>query len=89
MANFVLNPYLGNVNQGTTDGLKLYNKAIEAPETKIDLDQKNARDIHHFLLKMQVILDGVQELVRFKLIMQSPSLFETYLLILATLLLSI
>ena len=26
MATFVLNPYLGDVNPGTSDGLKLYNK---------------------------------------------------------------
>ena len=45
MATFVLNPYLGDVNPGTPDGLKLYNKAIEAPDTKINVDQHNARDI--------------------------------------------
>ena len=42
---FVLNPYLGDVNPGTPDGLKLYNKAIEAPDTKLTIGQKNSRDI--------------------------------------------
>ena len=42
---FVLNPYLGDVNPGTPEGLKLYNKAIEAPDTKLNIGQKNSRDI--------------------------------------------
>ena len=42
---FVLNPYLGDVNPGTPDGLKLYNKATEAPDTKLNIGQKNSRDI--------------------------------------------
>ena len=50
-ANFVLNPYLGDVNPGTADGLKLYNKAIEAPDTKIDVDQHHARDIQSLFAK--------------------------------------
>ena len=44
-ANYVLNPYLGEVNPGTADGLKLYNKAVAAPDSKIKIDQSNARDI--------------------------------------------
>ena len=50
-ANFVLNPYLGDVNPGTADGLKLYNKATEAPDTKIDVDQHKARDIQSLFAK--------------------------------------
>ena len=43
--NFVLNPYLGDINPGTTEGLKLYNKAVAGPETKISIDQSHAREI--------------------------------------------
>ena len=42
---FVLNPYLGNVNPGTADGLNLYNRAVTAPKLKITVDQSHARDI--------------------------------------------
>ena len=42
---FLLNPYLGAVNPGTADWLKLYNKAVEAPDTKLTIGQKNAYDI--------------------------------------------
>ena len=42
---FVLNPYLGDVNPGTADGLKLYTKAVAAPEKKIAIDQQHAREI--------------------------------------------
>ena len=40
-----MNPYLGDVNPGTTEGLKLYNKAIAAPNEKIEINQDCARDI--------------------------------------------
>ena len=45
MANFVCNPYLGDVNPGTAEGLKLYNKAIEPPKTKLEINQSNSGDI--------------------------------------------
>ena len=45
MTSFVMNPYLGDVNPGTTEGLKLYNKSIEARSEKIEINQENARDI--------------------------------------------
>ena len=37
-ANYVLNPYCGEVNPCTADGLKLYNKALEAPNLKIKME---------------------------------------------------
>ena len=40
-----MNPYLGDVNPGTTEGLKLYNKAIAAPNDKIEINQDCARNI--------------------------------------------
>ena len=42
---FVLNPYLGDTNPGTADGLKLYNKAVAAPETKLSIKQQHTREI--------------------------------------------
>ena len=45
MAAFVLNPYLGDVNPGTADGLKLYNKAIDSRSEKIEINQDHVRDI--------------------------------------------
>ena len=45
MANFVRNPYLGDVNPGTAEGLKLYSKAIEPPKTKLEINQYNSGDI--------------------------------------------
>ena len=45
MTSFVMNPYLGDVNPGTTEGLKLYNKAIAAPNEKVEINQDSARDI--------------------------------------------
>ena len=45
MTTFVMNPYLGDVNPGTTEGLKLYNGAIAAPNDKIEINQDCARDI--------------------------------------------
>ena len=42
---FLLNPYLGDVNPATADGLKLYNKAVAAPESKLTLAQKHSKDI--------------------------------------------
>ena len=42
---FVLNPFLGDVNPGTPEGLKLYNRAIAAPDEKLSIGQQNARDI--------------------------------------------
>ena len=48
-ANYSLNPFLGNINPGTTEGAKLYNKAIEAPKELLAISQKNATDIRdHF-----------------------------------------
>ena len=44
-ANYSLNPFLGNINPGTTEGAKLYNKAIEAPKELLAISQKNATDI--------------------------------------------
>ena len=49
MAAFLTNPFDGDINPGTPDGLKLYNKAIAAPEDKLSIQQKNANDIQaHF-----------------------------------------
>ena len=45
MATYLLNPYLCDVNPGSADGLKLYNKAISAPDDKLIISQRNARDI--------------------------------------------
>ena len=42
---YLLNPYLGDVNPTTVDVLKLYNKAIAAPETKVTLAQKHSKEI--------------------------------------------
>ena len=45
MTSFVMNPYLGDVNPGTNEGLKLYNKSIEARSKKIEINQENVRNI--------------------------------------------
>ena len=45
MAAFVLNLYLGDVNPGTVDGIKFYNKAIEAPDEKPKTNRGNVRDV--------------------------------------------
>ena len=46
---YLLNPFLGNINPGTSEGAKLYNKATAAIEDKITISQKIARDIQtHF-----------------------------------------
>ena len=48
-ANYSLNPFLGDINPGTTDGSKLYNKAIEAPKELFTITQNNATEIRdHF-----------------------------------------
>ena len=48
-ATYSLNPFLGNINPGTTEGAKLYNKAIEAPKELLTITQKNATEIRdHF-----------------------------------------
>ena len=44
-ATYSLNPFLGEINPGTTEGEKLYTKAIEAPKTLLAINQKNASDI--------------------------------------------
>ena len=36
-ANYSLNPFLGDINPGTSDGAKLYNRAIEAPKDLITI----------------------------------------------------
>ena len=46
-----MNPYLGYVNPGTTEGLKLYKKSIEARSDKIETNQDNARDIQTIFQK--------------------------------------
>lgn len=48
MTTFLLNPFLGDINPGTTEGAKLYRKAIEPPDKKLNICQKNARDIQSF-----------------------------------------
>ena len=45
MADFILDPYFGDVNPGSIIGFKLYNKAIKPPEEKLTIDQTNAWDI--------------------------------------------
>ena len=48
-ANYSLNPFLSNINPGTTEGAKLYNKTIEAPKELLTVTQKNATEIwYHF-----------------------------------------
>ena len=42
---YSLNPFLADINPGTTEGAKLYNKAIEAPKNLLTINQKNASDI--------------------------------------------
>ena len=44
-ANFIINPFHGDINPVTEAGSKLYNKAIEAPEDKLVIQQRNAIDI--------------------------------------------
>ena len=46
MALYLTNPFHGDINPGTTEGAKLYNIAIKAPEEKLCIAQKNARAIH-------------------------------------------
>ena len=41
--NFVMNPYLGNINPGTSDGLKLYLKATEKREPQLTVSQENVK----------------------------------------------
>ena len=48
MATFLLNPFLGDINPGTAEGAKLYTKAINSPDEKLNICQKNARDIQTF-----------------------------------------
>ena len=62
MTSFVMNPYLGDVNPGTTKGLKLYNKAITAPNEQVEINQDSARDIQNILKKILEIMDGDQRL---------------------------
>ena len=45
MAVFLTNPFFGDINPGTTEGAKLYNKAIAAPAEQLSIQQKNAKDI--------------------------------------------
>ena len=45
MAVFLTNPFFGDINPGTADGAKLYNKAIEAPKDKLSIQQSKARDV--------------------------------------------
>ena len=45
MALYLTNPFFGEINPGTTEGAKLYNKATAAPEEKLSVQQKNAKDV--------------------------------------------
>ena len=45
MNSFVMTPYLGDVNPGTTEGLKLHNKGIISRSEKIEVNQDSARNI--------------------------------------------
>ena len=45
MAVFLTNPFFGDINPGTADGAKLYNKAIEAPKDTLSIQQSKARDV--------------------------------------------
>ena len=45
MAVFLTNPFFGDINPGTADGAKLYNKAIEAPTVQLSIQQRTARDV--------------------------------------------
>ena len=45
MALYLTNPLHCDINPGTTEGAKLYNLAIKAPEEKLCIAQKNARAI--------------------------------------------
>ena len=44
-AVYVINPFLGNINPGTDGGAKLYSKATAERKTKLQISQKNAKDI--------------------------------------------
>ena len=46
MATFLLNPFLGDINPGTTEGAKLYTKAIDSPDEKLNICQKNTNGFH-------------------------------------------
>ena len=45
MATYSINPYHTDINPGTAEGAKLYNKAIEPPDDKLSVQQKNAKDV--------------------------------------------
>ena len=69
MTSFVRNPYLGDTNPGTTEGLKLYSKAIKAPKTNLEINQNNAGDILTIFEKDANDLDEDQQSTQFRLIM--------------------
>jgi len=51
MTTFVINPYLGDINPGTTEGHKLYDIAIAVQTGKIEINQDSARDIQTIIEK--------------------------------------
>ena len=58
-AVFLTNPFCGDINPGTADGAKLYNKAIAAPDDKLSVQQKNAKEIQSQFEADSSNLDGV------------------------------
>ena len=43
---WITNAYLGDINPGTSEGAKLFNKATSTPDSLLTINQKNARDIY-------------------------------------------
>ena len=56
MATFALDPHVGNDNPGSTEVLKLYNKVIDSPEEKLEINQCKICDIQTIFNTMQRIL---------------------------------
>ena len=47
---FIMNPFLVDINPRTSEGAKLYNKATAKLDTKLTINQKNAKDVlSHFI----------------------------------------
>ena len=58
MATFLLNPFLGDINSGTAEGAKLYTKAIDSPDEKLNICQKMREIFKPFLKLTQTISVG-------------------------------
>ena len=49
--SFVLNPFLGDINPGTDGGAKLYSKVTAKRDEKLQVSQKNSKDILQAFVK--------------------------------------